>query len=164
MSAATSSAKALRDHLARLLTWSDAHVSFDDAVADLPASGRGSVPKGLPYSAWQLVEHMRLTQADILEFCVSRDYREKEWPKDYWPPTPEPPTARAWSASIAQFKKDRRALAQLATDPGRDLLGQVPAGTGQTLLREIVLAADHAAYHVGELVVVRRVLRHWDGG
>ena len=153
----------LREHLARLLSWSDAHVSFDDAVADLPASARGRVPNGLPYSPWQLVEHMRLTQADILEFCVSADYREKEWPKDYWPATPEPPDARAWSASIAQFKKDRRALAQLATDPGRDLLGRVPAGTGQTLLREIILAADHAAYHVGELVVVRRLLGHWDG-
>ena len=163
MSAVAGSAKELRDQLARLLSWSDAHVSFDDAVADLPAAARGSAPKGLPYSPWQLVEHMRLTQADILEFCVSRDYREKEWPKDYWPPTAEPPTARAWSASIAQFKKDRRALARLATDPRRDLLGRVPAGTGQTLLREIVLAADHAAYHVGELVVVRRLLGHWAG-
>ena len=153
----------LRQHLARLLSWSDAHVTFDDAVAKLPAAARGRVPKGLPYSPWQLVEHMRITQADILEFCVRRDYRDKEWPKDYWPPTAEPPTARAWSASIAQFKKDRRALARLATDSRRDLLGRVPAGTGQTLLREIVLAADHAAYHVGELVVVRRLLGCWGG-
>ncbi len=151
----------LRQHLARLLSWSDAHVTFDDAVAGLPTSARGRVPKGLPYSPWQLVEHMRLAQADILEFCIRRDYREKEWPKDYWPPTAAPPTVRAWSASIAQFKRDRRALARLATNPRRDLLGRVPAGTGQTLLREIVLAADHAAYHVGELIVVRRLLGYW---
>ncbi len=153
----------LRRHLARLLSWSDAHVSFDDAVADLPVSARGRVPKGLPYSPWQLVEHMRLAQADILEFCIRRDYREKEWPKDYWPPTAEPPTTRAWSASIAQFKRDRNALARLATSPRRDLLGRVPAGTGQTLLREIILAADHTAYHVGQLVAVRRLLGHWRG-
>ena len=151
----------LRHHLARLLSWPDAHVTFDDAVAKLPASARGSVPKGLPYSPWQLLEHMRLTQADILEFCVRRDYGEKAWPKDYWPPTASPPTARAWSASIAQFKRDRRALARLAMDSRRDLLGRVPAGSGQTLLREIILAADHTAYHVGQLVAVRRALGVW---
>jgi uncharacterized damage-inducible protein DinB len=138
-------------------------VSFDDAVANLPVSARGRVPKGLPYSPWQLVEHMRLTQADILEFCVRRDYQEKEWPKDYWPSRAAPPTTRAWSASIARFKRDRRALARLATDSRRDLLGRVPAGTGQTLLREIILAADHTAYHVGQLIAVRRLLGEWRG-
>ena len=153
----------LRQHLARLLTWSDAHVSFDDAVAELPASARGRVPDGLPYSPWQLVEHMRITQADILEFCLESDYTEKAWPKDYWPRTAAPPTTRSWSASIADFKRDRDTLAQLATDPRRDLLAPVPAGTGQTLLREIILAADHTAYHVGQLIAVRRLLGHWDG-
>lgn len=153
----------LRQHLARLLTWGDAHVTFDDAVAKLPASVRGKAPRGLPYSPWQLVEHMRLAQADILEFCVSRDYREKEWPKDYWPRSAAPPTARAWSGSIAGFKRDRRALARLAMNPRRDLLAPVPAGTGQTLLREVILAADHAAYHVGQLIAVRRLLGHWKG-
>jgi uncharacterized damage-inducible protein DinB len=157
----TPATKELRNHLARLLSWSDAHVSFDDAVARLPASARGRVPKGLSYSPWQLVEHMRITQADILEFCVRREYKEKAWPKDYWPPTAAPPTTRAWSASIAQFKGDRRALARLATDPRRDLLEPVPAGSGQTLLRELILAADHTAYHVGQLIAVRRLLGHW---
>jgi hypothetical protein len=153
----------LRRHLARLLTWADAHATFDDAVANLPVAARGKVPRGLPYSPWQLVEHMRLAQADILEFCIRRDYREKQWPKDYWPPSAAPPTARAWSASIAAFRRDRRALAGLAVDPRRDLLAPVAAGTGQTLLREIILAADHAAYHVGQLVAVRRLLGHWKG-
>jgi hypothetical protein len=152
---------AVRRQLARLLTWSDAHVSFDDAIARLPARARGRVPRGVPYSPWQLLEHLRLAQADILEFCVSRRYREKQWPRDYWPAAAAPPNARAWSASVAGFKRDRRRLERLALDPRRDLLARVPSGSGQTLLREIVLAADHAAYHVGQLVAVRRLLGCW---
>lgn len=151
----------LRQQLASLLTWPDAHASFDDAVAGLPVAARGKVPEGLPYSAWQLVEHIRLAQADILEFCVSRRYQEKKWPEAYWPATASPPNRRAWSASIAQYKKDRRALQRLATNARKDLLARVPAGTGQTFLREIVLVADHTAYHVGQLILVRRLLGHW---
>jgi hypothetical protein len=154
---------ALRRQLAQLLTWSDAHVNFDDAVAGLPVGARGKVPRGLPYSPWQLVEHMRLAQADILEFCVSRHYKEKRWPEDYWPASAAPPSRRAWSASLAGFRKDRRAIERLATNPRRDLIARVPAGTGQTVLREVVLAADHTAYHVGQLVAVRRLLGHWAG-
>jgi len=151
----------LRQQLAQLLTWSDAHASFDDAIAGLPAAARGKVPKGLSWSPWQLVEHLRLAQADILEFCVSRRYREKQWPADYWPDSAVPPTRQAWNASVAGFRKDRRALQRLATDPRRDLLARIPAGTGQTLFREIILAADHAAYHIGQLVAVRRMLGCW---
>jgi len=150
----------VRRQLAALLTWSDAHVSFDDAVAGLPAPARGTVPKGLQHSAWQLVEHLRLAQADILEFCVSRRYEAKRWPEDYWPAV-APPTRQAWNASIAGFKKDRRALQRLILNPRRDLLTRVPAGTGQTILREVILAADHTAYHVGQLILVRRALGHW---
>jgi hypothetical protein len=153
--------KEIRRQLAAVLDWSDAHVGFDAAVKDLPAAARGKVPKGLPYSAWQLVEHMRLTQADILEFCVNPRYKEKRWPRDYWPASPAPPNARAWTASIAQFRKDRRALQRLATDPRIDLLAKVPAGSGQTFLREVILVADHTAYHVGELIAVRRLLGYW---
>ena len=159
----TAGDKELRRHLARLLSWSDAHVSFDEAVADLPPSARGKAPKGSPHSPWQLVEHLRLAQADILEFCVRRRYQEKQWPRDYWPTTAAPPSARAWNTSLAAFRRDRRALERLAVNPRRDLLAPVPAGTGQTLLREILLAADHAAYHVGQLVAVRRALGHWPG-
>jgi len=151
----------LRQQLVRLLNWSDAHASFDDAVAGLPVALRGRVPKGLPYSPWQLVEHLRLAQADILEFCVSRRYREKKWPESFWPAAAAPPTNRAWSASVAAFRSDRRTLERLASNPRRDLFAIVPSGTDQTLLREIVLAADHAAYHVGQLVAVRRLLGAW---
>jgi hypothetical protein len=155
-------ARDIRRHLARLLSWSDAHVSFDDAVAGLPVALRGKVPGGLPYSPWQLVEHMRLAQADILEFCVSKRYREKEWPKDYWP-SAAPPSSMAWSESIAAFRADRRAFERLVLNPRRNLLAIAPTGTDQTLLREVILAADHAAYHVGQLVAVRRLLGAWPG-
>ncbi len=153
----------LRQHLVRLLSWSDAHVNFDGAVAGLPAAMRGKVPEGLPYSAWQLVEHMRLTQADILEFCVNPEYREKAWPRDYWPTSPAPPAGSAWRTSISGFRADRRALERLVMDPRNDLLAIAPSGTDQTILREVILAADHAAYHVGQLVVVRRLLGAWPG-
>jgi uncharacterized damage-inducible protein DinB len=106
---------------------------------------------------------MRLAQADILEFSVSRRYKEKQWPQDYWPASPTPPTSRAWNASIAQFKKDRRAFQRLVANPRRDLLARAPTGTGQTVLREVVLAVDHTAYHVGQLIAVRRLLGHWSG-
>lgn len=154
--------KSLRAQLVRALAWSDAHVRFDDAVAGLPAPLRGRIPPGLPYSAWQLVEHLRLAQADILEFCVSRRYREKQWPKDYWPRAAAPASARAWNASIARFKRDRRALERVVLDPRRDLFAPLPAGTGQTILREILLTADHTAYHVGQLIALRRLLDCWE--
>jgi hypothetical protein len=151
----------IREHLAKLLDWSDAHVSLNDAVAGLPARARGRIPKGLPYSPWQLVEHIRLAQADILEFCVNPRYEEKRWPADYWPETPAPPSPRAWNASLAQIRRDLRALQRLAANRHRTLTARVPAGEGQTVLRELLLAADHTAYHVGELIVVRRLLGNW---
>jgi len=156
--------KTVRQHLVKLLDWDDAHVSFDNAVAGLPVAARGKVPKGLPYSPWQLVEHLRLAQADILEFCVSAKYEEKRWPADYWPDSPKPPSARAWNVSLAQIRKDRRALQRIAADPRRNLTARVPTGDGQTVLRELILAADHMAYHVGELIVVRRLLGTWPRG
>jgi len=151
----------LRAHLTRLLSWRDAHADFDAAVADLPPDIRGVVPPGLPYSPWQLVEHMRLTQADILAFCERPDYREPAWPDDYWPAAAAPPDAEAWDASIAAFRRDRAALERMIADPARDVFARVPAGTGQTFLREILLAADHTAYHVGQLVALRRLLGQW---
>jgi hypothetical protein len=152
---------ALREHLARLLSWRDAHATFDDAVKDLKPEFRGARPEGLPYSAWQLVEHLRLAQRDILEFCRDPVYREKNWPADYWPEDAAPPTRAAWDESIAGFRADRDALAALARDPSVNLFAPVPNGDSQTYLREILLAADHAAYHVGELIVVRRMLGAW---
>lgn len=153
----------VRQHLTRLLGWSDAHADFESAVANFPAELRGVVPPGLPYSAWQLVEHIRLAQADILAFCVRPDYREGTWPDDYWPPTAEPPGPEAWEVSLTAYRRDLGKLQALINDPTCDLLAPVPAGTGQTFLREFLLVADHTAYHVGQLVAVRRLLGCWNG-
>ncbi len=151
----------LRELLRKQLAWEDAHASFDKAVANIPVELRGTQPPGVPYSPWQIVEHVRRTQHDILDFCRNADYQELEWPEDYWPPSPEPPDAGAWDESIAQYRADRRALQDLAVDPNTDLDARIPHGSGQTYLREIVLAADHASYHVGQLVLVRRLLGIW---
>jgi hypothetical protein len=152
---------ALRDQLARVLSWHDAHVDFDSAVADLPVEARGRTAPGVPYSPWQLVEHMRLAQYDILDFCRNPKYRELEWPAAYWPSSPAPRSAADWDESVTAFRRDRGALEQLARDPRVDLFAKIPHGSGQTILREILLAADHAAYHVGQLVLVRRLLGVW---
>lgn len=152
---------ALRGFLARLLAWDDAHVSFDAAVADFPARLRGTQPPGLPYSGWQLVEHLRIAQHDILDFCRNPDYKEMKWPDDYWPRSPAPPASAAWTGSIRQYRRDRKRLQQLAADPKVDLYARIPHGSGQTCLRELALVVDHNAYHVGQLVLVRRLLGIW---
>jgi uncharacterized damage-inducible protein DinB len=152
---------ALREQLRRLLDWEDAHVGFDRAVADIPVDLRGRQPAGVPYSPWQLLEHLRITQHDILDFCRNPDYEELEWPADYWPSSSAPPSPSAWENAIGQFRQDRKALQDLAADRSIDLFAKIPHGQGQTYLRELVLAADHAAYHIGELVVVRRLLGAW---
>jgi uncharacterized damage-inducible protein DinB len=151
----------IRDHLRRVLNWEDAHAGFEQAVADLPPELRGRTPDGLPYSAWQLVEHLRIAQADILDFCRNAHYHEMKWPDDYWPKSPAPPSAAAWDESIRCFRDDREALQALAADPAIDLTATIPHGQGQTYLREILLVADHNAYHVGQLVLVRRLLGDW---
>jgi hypothetical protein len=153
--------RSLRDHLARLLDWEDAHASFDGAVHGLPPGLRGTQPQGLPYSPWQLVEHLRITQFDILDFCRNPDYREMKWPDDYWPRSNAPASEQAWSESLRCFREDRDALRALALDPKVPLEAKIPHGTGQTYLRELLLVADHSAYHVGQLVVVRRLLGDW---
>jgi hypothetical protein len=152
---------ALRAQLRKLLDWEDAHVSFDSAIDGLPAKLRGVKPDGLPYSIWQLVEHLRLVQFDILDFCRNPDYEECTFPDDYWPETTEPPSAAAWTNSVAALRKDRAALASLAADSQVDLFATIPHGSGQTYLRELVLVADHTAYHVGEIVAIRRLLGAW---
>jgi hypothetical protein len=151
----------LRDQLGRFLGWEDAHVGFDNAVDGIPAELRGTRPSNLPYSPWQLIEHVRMTQHDILEFCRNPKYKELKWPDDYWPASDAPPSATAWDESIRMFRQDRKALQQLAADPAVDLTARIPHGDGQTYVRELILAADHAAYHLGELIVVRRLLGIW---
>lgn len=151
----------LRDHLVRLLVWHDAHADFDQVVADVPARLQGVRPEGLPYSLWQLLEHMRLAQADILDFCRNPQYRQPAWPADYWPRTEAPPAPDAWGRSVAAFRADRQALMEMAADPKLNLLAEIEHGEGQTYLREILLVANHGAYHLGEMVAIRRLLGVW---
>jgi hypothetical protein len=151
----------IREHISRLLSWTEAHVGFDAAVAGIPEADRGSKPAGLPYSPWQILEHLRRTQHDILDFCRTPNYEELNWPADYWPESAGPASPAAWDESIARFLEDRAALQQLITDPAVDLTAAIPHGKGQTYLREFLLVADHSAYHVGELIVVRRLLGNW---
>ena len=151
----------LREQLVKLLGWQDAHVNFDDAVEGIPPQQQGVRPEGLPYSMWELLEHMRLTQRDILDFCRDPAYKAPEWPEGYWPKAPIPPTPDAWQESVAAFRADRDAFAWLIADPTLDLYAKIPHGEGQTYLREAVLVADHSAYHIGEFVAVRRLLGVW---
>ncbi len=152
--------EALRIHLQKLLEWQDAHAGFDAAIEGIPPDLRGIKPQGLPYSAWQILEHIRLCQLDILDFCRNPNYRELKY-EEYWRKTIAPPTEDAWNKSIAAFRRDREALKQLAGEPGLDLFASIPHGTGQTYLRELLLVADHNAYHVADLVAVRRLLGVW---
>jgi uncharacterized damage-inducible protein DinB len=155
--------KALREQLAHLLAWGDAHVTFDAAVEAIPVKLRGKRPARLPHSIWQLVEHLRIAQYDILDFCINPHYNEMKWPDDYWPTSAAPRSASAWTTSLRQYRRDRRALQALAADPSIELGAAIPHGSGQTYLRELVLVADHGAYHVGQIVLVRRLLGIWSG-
>lgn len=151
----------LRAHLLRLLDWPDAHVTFDAAVEGVPAELRGVRPTELPHSLWELVEHLRLAQLDILDFCRDTGYSEPAWPDDYWPGSAAPPRPEAWGESIARYRSDREALKRIATGPEPDLFAAIPHGSGQTYLRELLLVADHTAYHVGQIVLTRRLLGIW---
>ena len=155
---------AIRDHLARVLDWGEAHVTFAKAVEGIPPDKRGARAAGFEHSPWQLVEHIRIAQEDILDFCVNSAYELKmKWPDDYWPRDPAPPSAAAWNDSIASYTRSCDALKRLARDVA-DLTAMVPTGNGgQTYLRAILLTADHTAYHVGQLVAVRRALGIWTG-
>ena len=150
-----------RDILARSLGWSDAHVSFEDAVRDLSAHLRGTRPAGLAHSPWEIVEHIRIVQRDILDFSLAGRYDELEWPADYWPTSPEPPDPGAWDRSIAAVREDRGRLEEMVRDTRVDLAAVTPHGTDQTYLREIILIIDHTSYHVGQLVIVRKLLGAW---
>ena len=152
----------LRDHVVRVLDWEDAHVGFDKAVDGIPVDKRGARAPGFDHSPWQLVEHMRLAQEDILDFCVKESYEHNlKWPDDYWPDA-APPSDAAWKECIASFRRSREQMKVLARDVN-DLTATVPTGKGnQTYLRAILLVADHTAYHVGQLVVVRRALGIWE--
>jgi hypothetical protein len=151
----------LRKHVIYLLNEGGAHVTFDAAVARFPAAARGKKPKGAPHTAWQLVEHMRIAQWDILEFSRNAAHVSPEFPEGYWPKSEAPPADRAWNESLRKFRADLEAMAALVSDPKTDLLARIPHGDGQTILREALLVADHNAYHLGQLVILRRLLGAW---
>ena len=153
--------QALRAQLVKLLDFREAHVDFDRAVKGIPARFRGQRPRGVEHSLWQLVEHLRIAQADILEFCLAAKYTEKKWPDDYWPKRTGPRNPTEWTNSLVSYRRDRKALQRLAANITIDLLAAIPHGTGQTHLREILLVADHNAYHIGQIVSLRRLLRIW---
>jgi hypothetical protein len=153
--------KALRDHLLYLLSDGGAHAKFDDVIAGIPANVRGQKPAGFPHAPWMLLEHLRLTQLDILEFSRNPKHVSPKWPEGYWPRTDAPPSAAAWNKSIADFRKDLKAIQSLVANPKTDLFARIPWGDGQTILREALLVADHNAYHLGQLVDVRRLLDAW---
>ena len=153
--------RALRSQLVKLLDFKEAHVDFDRAVKGIPPRLRGQLPQGTEHSLWQLVEHLRIAQADILEFCRTAKYKEKKWPDDYWPKTLGPRDAAAWTKAIASYRRDRKALQRLVANPKVDLLATIPHGDGQTYLREILLVADHNGYHIGQIVALRRRLGIW---
>ena len=152
-----------REMLARALDWHDAHADLDAAVDGLAPALRGKVPKGLPYSPWQILEHLRIAQHDIVEFCVAKDYHEMKWPDDYWPKSPAPSNSAAWDRSIEQVHADISRMQELVRDRSIDLNAKVPNGSGQTYLREVLLVIDHNAYHTGQLVLARRLLGAWNG-
>lgn len=152
---------ALRQHLVKLLAGGNAHVDFDKAVAGLPAGLRGKRPKGQPFTPWRLLEHMRIAQWDILEFSRNPKHVSPDWPDGYWPKGDAPPSAKAWNDSVKAFRSDLAAMQALVSDPKTDLFARIPHGDGQTILREALLVADHNSYHLGQLVLVRRLLGAW---
>ena len=148
----------LRKHLDNLLRMKGAHLTFEAAVADFPVPLRGAKPAGAPHSAWELLEHMRIAQEDMLDFSRNPNYREKTFPDDYWPITEAPPSEDAWLASVARFQNDLQEMRDLIADTKHDLLAALPHGKGQTLLREALQVADHSSYHLGQLMFLRKML------
>jgi hypothetical protein len=153
--------QALREHVIYLLEGGGAHLNFEQAIADLPADLRGKKVEGVPHTAWRLLEHMRICQWDILEFSRNADHVSPDFPDGYWPATDGLPGDDAWDQCLEAFRTNLRAMVDLVTDPQTDLFARIPHGDGQTILREALLVADHNAYHLGQLVFLRRCLGCW---
>jgi hypothetical protein len=152
---------ASREHVVNLLMEGHAHATFEQAVKGLPVELQGKVPKGAEHSPWQLLEHLRIAQSDILEFSRDAKHQSPKWPEGYWPKEKAPADEKAWDKSVRAFKKDLKEMCALVEDPKTDLFAKIPHGDGQTILREALLTADHNAYHVGQLVLVRKMLGAW---
>jgi uncharacterized damage-inducible protein DinB len=154
----------LRDHLVELLLGGNAHVDVLTALKGIPQKLYGAKPENSPHSAWELLEHMRIALRDLWDFSTNAEYAERSWPDDYWPATAEPPSKEAWQSSVRALKEDLEAFRKLIKNPKSNLYAQIPWGKkDQTLLREVLLAADHTSYHTGELVLLRRILGAWKG-
>jgi hypothetical protein len=156
---ATNDDQALRDHVLYLLRSEGAHITFDDLVADFPLEKCGERVEGLPYTAWQVLEHIRIAQWDILEFSRDAKHVSPKWPEGYWPAADQRGTAAQWQETVAKFRDDLKQMEQLVTDPSTDLFAPIPHGKGQTILREALLVADHNSYHLGVLAVMNRMLK-----
>jgi hypothetical protein len=154
---------ALRQHLLDLLRGRNAHADFDTVMADFPSRLRGVKPTGAAHTGWQLLEHMRIAQSDILEFSQDAKHKSPAWPDGYWPKTEAPPNAAAWNNSLRSFRADLKGMAKLVGDKKTDLFARIPHGSGQTILREALLIADHNSYHLGQIVLLRRLLGTWKG-
>jgi hypothetical protein len=158
---AADTVQAIRAILASALDWEEAHATFDASVAGFPMPLRGKRPDGFPHSGWELLEHIRIAQEDLADFMERADYRVVKWPDDYWPKSPEPPSEAAWDESVAAVQRDREHIKEIANRSTIDLPSKIPWGTGQTYLRTILVAVDHTAYHVGQIIAVRRLLGAW---
>ena len=159
--ASTNMGDPVREQVIKLLAGGQAHATFEDVVKDFPAKLRGVRPKGAPHTAWELLEHLRIALWDILEFSRDAKHVSPSWPEGYWPKTQKPPSDAAWKKSVAAIRKDLAAMQKLVGNPKTDLNAKIPHGTGQTVLREALLVADHNAYHIGQLLLVRRLLGAW---
>ena len=153
----------LRDHVVDLLGVGHAHLRLHDAIADWPAALRGAKPPGQPFTPWRILEHIRITQWDIIEFTKSANHVSPKWPTGYWPDHDAPADAAAWDKGVAQIERDLKEMQALVSDAKKDLFARIPHGTGQTLLREALVLADHNSYHLGQLVLLKRLLGAWKG-
>jgi len=153
--------KELRENLRKVVSWGEAHTDWKKAIDGVSKSKRGVRPPGSPHSAWELLEHMRLAQWDILDFCRNLKHSSPKWPEGYWPKNPAPPNDEAWDNAVEQFQTDNQGLADLVMDTKQDLFAPIAHGTGQTILREVLLLVDHNSYHLGQFVLVRRLLGDW---
>ena len=150
--------KELREQLLAAMRGDQSHIDFESAIADFPAKLAGVKPEAAPHTAWQLLEHMRIAQHDILEFSRNPRHQSPSWPDDYWPKTGAPPTQEAWEASVATFRKEAQEMAEMISDPKQNLFALIEGGSGQTLLREALVLAAHNSYHLGQLMFLKKLL------
>jgi hypothetical protein len=153
--------KELRENLRKVVSWGEAHADWKKAIDGVSKLKRGVRPAGSPHSAWELLEHMRIAQWDILDFCRNPKHSSPKWPEGYWPEAPAPPSDQAWDKTVEEFQRDNKALGDLVMDPKQDLFAPLAHGSGQSILREVLLLVDHNSYHLGQFVLVRRLLGDW---